>query len=201
MIIGFAGLAGSGKTTAARMLEEEADFVRLPFAGPLKAMGRAFGLTPHEMAGDLKEAPCAALCGRTPRQFLQALGTDFGRNMIGENVWVEAWRRAVEKERLDAVASFCEADPPFNIVVDDVRFPNEVAAIEAMGGVVVRIDRPGAGSASGAGHPSEDVEALGLRQVIVNDDVEVFLADVLRLVRCAQAVEDVRRATHGHAAA
>jgi len=201
MIIGFAGLAGSGKTTAARVLEEEMDFRRLPFAKPLKDMAYAFGLTLREVAGDLKESPCAALCGATPRQFMQRLGTEFGRQMIGEDLWVEAWKRAVEVERLDAIASFCEADPPVFIVVDDVRFPNEVAAIEALGGVVVRIERAGAGSASGGGHASEAVAGLGLTQVIVNGDLEEFQSEVLRLVRCAIAAEEFRRMHDGNAAA
>ncbi len=189
MIIGFAGRAGSGKTTAARMLEEEIGFVRLPFAAPLKAMAAALGLTLRETAGDLKETPCTMLCGKTPRQFMQMLGTEFGREMIGQDLWVEAWKRSAARARHDAMSEQCTTRPDMHIVVDDVRFSNEVAAIEALGGVVVRIDRAGAGSASGAGHASEDVEALGLKQVFVNDDIEDFLTDIMRLVRCALAAE------------
>lgn len=158
MIIGFCGLAGSGKSTAARHLESGHDFRVVPFAGPLKAMARAFGLNHREMAGDLKEAPCDMLGGKTPRQFMQMLGTEFGRQMIGEDVWVNAWRRRVREAHLDAIADLCDEAARASIVADDVRFANEAAAIWGKGGIVVRIARPGAGSASGAGHASEAQE-------------------------------------------
>lgn len=155
MIIGLSGLAGAGKTTAARILEEEAGYDIVPFAGPLKAMTRAFGLTAAEMAGELKESPCDALCGKTPRQFMQWLGTEFGRHMVGPDIWVNAWRRnverAVEVQQMDRTCGYRGR----LIVADDVRFDNEAAAIRAMGGRVIRIERPGAGSRSGAGHASE----------------------------------------------
>lgn len=148
--IGFTGLAGSGKSTAARILADEFCFAILPFAGTLKAMTRAFGLTAREMAGDLKEAPCPALGGKTPRQFMQLLGTEFGRQMIGEDVWVNAWARAADDMDEDFAAGGRAL-----IVADDVRFANEAAAIRARGGRIIRIERPGACSASGAGHESE----------------------------------------------
>lgn len=157
MIIGLCGLAGSGKTTVARMLEAEFGFARVSFAGPLKDMTRALGLSLREMAGDLKEQPCDMLCGKTPRQFMQLLGTEFGRQMIGEDFWVEAWRAAVNRAHLDQIATAC-APVAARIVADDVRFANEAAAIRALGGRVIRIDRPGAGSASGAGHASERID-------------------------------------------
>lgn len=146
IIVGFTGLAGSGKTTAAQVLEDQKGYVRLSFAGPLKAMARAFGLTAREMAGDLKETPSQELCGKSPRQFMQMLGTEFGRNLIGADIWVNAFKRQVDELRLEDV---------YGIVVDDVRFENEVAAIREMGGVLVQIERSGAGSKTGASHVSE----------------------------------------------
>lgn len=182
MIIGFCGLAGSGKSTAARHLEAEQGFAILPFAGPLKAMTRAFGLTAREMAGDLKEAPCEALCGKTPRQFMQLLGTEFGRQMIGEDVWVNAWRRAVDDRWHEVImATGCGDNGPF-VIADDVRFPNEAAEIRALGGRVIRIDRPGAGSASGAGHASEALAFEADATIVNAGDIAAFLRDVEALV-------------------
>jgi hypothetical protein len=41
------------------------------------------------------------------------------------------------------------------VVADDVRFANEAVAVVTLGGYVLRIERVGAGSASGAAHDSE----------------------------------------------
>lgn len=85
---------------------------------------------------------------KTPRIFLQRLGTEWGRQRIHPEIWVEAWRHQLAQE---AVKHFRDE----MIVADDCRFENEAAAIRAEGGKVVRIERPGAGSATGSSHASE----------------------------------------------
>jgi hypothetical protein len=115
-VIGLCGLAGAGKTTAARFMEEEWAFERISFAGPLKAMCMAV-LSLSQSHGPLKEVPDESLCGKSPRQFMQLLGTEFGRELIGPDFWVRQWRAAVEKE--------CLIEGRGLIVADDVRFPNE----------------------------------------------------------------------------
>lgn len=147
LIIGFTGKAGAGKSTAARILKEHAGFEVVPFAAPLKAMCRAFGLSAMEMTVH-KEIPLACLNGKSARQFMQLLGTEFGRKLIGPDMWVEAWRAGL----LEVLADQCGE---LRVVVDDVRFENEAAAIRAEGGFIVCIERVGAGSATGGDHASE----------------------------------------------
>lgn len=166
LVIGLTGLAGAGKSTAADHLVTAHGFVRVKFAGPLKAMLTALGLTQDEIEGSSKELPCDLLCGRTPRQAMQWLGTDFGRNTIGPDLWVRAWTKAAR----DAL----EAGAP-GIVADDVRFPNEAEAIRALGGYVLRIERTGAGSASGSGHASE-AQTVPATITLRNDGAAVDLA-------------------------
>lgn len=137
VLIAFTGLAGAGKTTAAMHLVKHRGFHRVRFAGPLKAMMAALGLDQTEIDGDRKELPCDLLCGKTPRQAMQWLGTEFGRNLIGPDLWIRAWQAAVAAQ---------PAGVP--VVVDDCRFPNEADAIRVLGGTLVRIERPGAGTAS-----------------------------------------------------
>lgn len=144
-VVAFTGLAGSGKSTAAAHLVDAYGYERVRFAGPLKAMLKALGLSDREVDGDLKETPSALLCGKTPRQAMQTLGAEWGRDLIHTNLWISAWRAAVDR--------LPEGMP---VVVDDLRFPNEAEAVRALGGILVRVFRPGAGTLSA--HVSEQHE-------------------------------------------
>ncbi|GHC61771.1 deoxynucleotide monophosphate kinase [Limoniibacter endophyticus] len=150
-VIALAGAAGSGKSTVADHLVDLHGYTRVKFAGPLKDMCRAIGLTDEHIEGGLKEVPADILQGKSPRQFMQALGTEFGRDMIGENFWVGLWEaRAAQHDR---------------VVVDDCRFPNEAAAVRRLGGVVIKLEGRGG---IGFGHASERFDFIA-DAVIQND--------------------------------
>lgn len=168
-VVGFCGRLGSGKTTAARELCK-VGFTRVRFAQPLKDMLAALGCSDAELDGEAKEVPSELLCGSTPRHAMQTLGTEWGRALIGDDLWVSAWR---------ARASSCAL-----VVVDDVRFPNEVAAIHALGGVVVRIERPDA-IGQGAVHTSEE-QPIEPDYILVNSgSIDEFLIALHRLAQRA----------------
>jgi len=76
----------------------------------------------------------------TVREFLQYLGTDIMRS-IDQNVWVNRCLQDIEEEQ------------PILAVIDDCRFPNEVAAIQAAGGKVIGLTRDTEGEDS---HASEN---------------------------------------------
>jgi len=130
LIIGLTGLARCGKSTIAAELERHHGFKRVRFADPLKNMLRVLGLCEAEIEGILKEEPCAKLCGKTPRWAMQTLGTEWGRSIIGSDIWVNAWARLVAEVEGDTVA-------------EDCRFENEAIALHDHGGVVVQVLRPG----------------------------------------------------------
>lgn len=65
-----------------------------------------------------------------------------GGRALAPSLWIDAWRRGLEKLALE---SGSDDDEDLTVVVDDVRFPNEVAAIRALGGAIVRVERPGSG--------------------------------------------------------
>jgi hypothetical protein len=133
MIIAFTGLIGSGKTTAARYLAHKWGFTRIRFAQPMKDMLLALGLNEAHTDGDLKNRPMSALNNHTPRYAMQKLGTEWGRKCMGEDFWINAWLTSVHRHGITEG----------RIVVDDARFPNEYEAIKNLGGVVIRVERPG----------------------------------------------------------
>ena len=170
MIIGLTGLAGSGKSTAARYLVEKHGFTLVKFAGPLKSMMRALGLGDREIEGDLKEAPLAVLNYKTPRYAMQTIGTEWGRELIGENLWVNVAMAGAEIVLRDGG----------RVVIDDCRFSNEADAVRHAGGSIVRLVRSGSGIAGG--HSSEG-QALPCDYTIENNDTigafKLFVESVL----------------------
>ena len=161
-LIGLSGYAGAGKDEAARVLVA-AGWTRVSYADVLREFLVAVDpLVPTPCGIPTRLSALVAQDGyehakRTYpeiRQLLQRLGTDAGRRILGENVWVEAALAAHE--------------PLDRIVVTDCRFPNEADAIRARGGVVVRLDRPGCEPVNG--HVSETaLDGYAFDQVLVND--------------------------------
>lgn len=157
-VVGVVGLAGSGKTTLSNYLVRSLGYTRRPFALPLKRMLGALGLTEEHLEGNgpLKSAACDLLGGHSPRYAMQTLGTEWGRNIMGQDFWVNAWRSGAHRTAL--------------AVADDCRFLNEVDAIHELRGVVIRIHRPGiALDPKVASHASEQIDNLPYDFAVVND--------------------------------
>lgn len=76
----------------------------------------------------------------SPREFLQKVGTEFGRQTIGEGVWIDM-----------LMSSLTEG----NYIVPDVRFNNEAELIIDLGGRVIKTIRIGYEPEDTDGHASE----------------------------------------------
>ncbi|MFC0245850.1 deoxynucleotide monophosphate kinase [Falsochrobactrum ovis] len=142
-VVGLSGVAGSGKSTAAAHLQRQG-YTLVKFAGPLKDMMRAIGLSESQIEGADKENSTQLLQGKTPRYAMQTLGTEWGRNIIGEGFWTFLW----EHRALQLL------DAGHKVVVDDCRFANEAKMVRSLGGIVVRIQGRGGIASS---HESEKV--------------------------------------------
>lgn len=146
LLVGLIGHKGSGKDTAAEVYGQYG-YENLKFADPLKDMlrvifrasGDSEDVIERRIDGDLKEEPCEALRGKTPRYAMQTLGTEWGRDMIGQDVWTNLL--TMKARQFDMV------------VVTDVRFPNEVETVHELGGKVIEVYRPL--SDVDLSHPSE----------------------------------------------
>lgn len=131
---------GSGKSVVANHLVEAHGFRLVKFAGPLKNMVRTLlrdagipvGDVERMVEGDLKEAVIPQL-GVTPRRLMQTIGGEWGRDCIATDFWVHLTKAAI-RTCLAAGTS---------VVVDDMRYPNEMQMILSLGGHCIRIVRPG----------------------------------------------------------
>ena len=146
VILGFTGVLRSGKDSAAAALLEDgatrvsfADVIR-DFLYRLNPAVVHHGVT-YRLALLVDALGWEVFKDTYPevRALLQRCGTDAGRKVLGDDVWVNA-----------AMAGL----PPGDVVVSDVRFPNEADAIRAGGGFIVRVERPGYTAPEGA-HASE----------------------------------------------
>jgi len=163
LVVALCGEKGHGKDTAAAPFLD-CGFQRVAFAGALKAMVRAYleyrGVEPDMIEmyieGSLKETPDDLFGGQCCREFMQKLGTEFGRNMIYDNIWV------------DSFADHCEMYS--KVVCTDLRFPNENQQLAEMGAIRMRVVSPRKKRNQYSLHSSEQhIADLDVDVEIVND--------------------------------
>lgn len=131
VVIGLLGRAGSGKTTAARFLEERYHARVFSFAGPLKDLAKiVWGFSEEQVRGTQAQKEAVdSRWGISPRETFIRLG-EGAREALYDRVWID-----VCFERIRSYLSGCLAyhvvDPARRAicVVDDVRHMNEAQAI------------------------------------------------------------------------
>lgn len=154
ILIGIVGKARTGKDTVAKQLAELLTLETYAFAEPMKTMLKSvFGDHFHEgdRAGICPEA------GVSYRYLMQTLGTEWGRNLINQGLWVnlvekkwEEVKRQTARPVGDGVRGYWT---PKGLVLSDVRFDSEAKWIKDRGGWLIEVVRDGA---AGAGdHVSE----------------------------------------------
>lgn len=151
-LIGICGFTGSGKTElsdgAISQLRGTAykasRTVKIGFSDPLYDMLGVMGVPEDVLRNKARwNEPLDILCGRSTRYACRELGNEFGRERIGVNVWVNI---AIRRASLQRAAGR-------NVVIDNVRYPNEFEAVRNAGGIIVALHRPGL--EIDTSHPSE----------------------------------------------
>lgn len=141
-LVGLVGFIGSGKGTVAETLVNQFNFRQDSFAASLKdAVSVMFDWPRHLLEGDTKESrewreqpdtwwgDKLGISNFTPRYALQYMGTDVLRNHFNQDIWFLTLQNRLRKNSEQ------------NVVISDVRFPNEVKFIQEQGGKIVRIHR------------------------------------------------------------
>jgi len=195
-LIGITGYAQHGKDTTGNYLVEQYGFTRYAFADQLKSM--ALVLNPYvddtysrrlytlvQSAGwdEAKENP-------EIRRFLQVLGTEAVRDHLGEDAWVNALQKRAQDDGLwDRQGPGHKSQ----IVVTDVRFPNEAQFIKKHGGELWRVKRivkkdfamtEDFDNGLGTEHPSEKfIASLKADKTLIArgvDDLYLEIDDIMR---------------------
>lgn len=140
-VVGLVGFIGAGKDTAADYLVNSHGYRRDSFANALKdVVSSVFQWDRDLLEGRTKEsrewreqvdawwAKRLSIPHLTPRWVLQHWGTDVCRTAFHNDIWIASLENRLRTSRDD-------------VVISDVRFPNEITAIHDAGGIVVRIKR------------------------------------------------------------
>lgn len=138
----------SGKTTIANYLLTSG-WRSVSFAAPIKRMViqllTELGLSDDDarrLVNTDKEEIIPAL-RTTARHMMQTLGTEYGRDCIHPEVWLQCWEHVARRH----------LDNGFHVVCDDIRFPNEAALVRRLGGEIWCVTRPA--TERGTTHSSE----------------------------------------------
>lgn len=137
-IIAITGYAGHGKDTVGAILKKQYGFFTVAFADPIRTMlGSLYdeiGVDRNVMHDrDLKEAPIPGL-GVSYRHMAQTLGTEWAREHLSPNFWVDVLKARLVHLRNRKV---------YRVAITDLRFHNEAAAVRDIGGVIWRVQRQG----------------------------------------------------------
>ena len=166
-VIGFAGKMHSGKSFAAKRCQ---DLLRsngyctgiLHFAKAVKDIALDMGWNGVK---DVKG-----------RRLLQLIGTECGRECIDDNVWVDKW--------LNNYHRYIEVNPNLILLVDDVRFENELNCIKNLGGIVIYIKGKESWIKNLFAHKSEKLITKSMTDVVIDnrDKNENRLINSLELI-------------------
>lgn len=128
MIIGFSAGMGAGKTTAIECVQfllkdTKQKIAVVKFAQPLYDMQEFI----YRRISSVHERPADFV---KDRKLLQWLGTDWGRDSINQNLWVNIWKAEALAKQKEGYLVLC----------DDVRFDNEAVELIKLDGIVVKIN-------------------------------------------------------------
>lgn len=181
-VIGLMGYAQVGKDTLASQLVEKHGFTRIAFADVLRDC--LYALNPIVFlnidASVVRLQTIVDAIGwdeakvRYPeiRALLQRLGTEVGREILGNDIWVNT--------------ALAQVKPGGKYVITDMRFPNEYAAVHKLGGKMVRVVREGYGPVND--HWSETaLDGYEADVTLVNDRTPADL--LMSLLACVGLVQ------------
>lgn len=177
-LIALGGQLRAGKDEVAQHLAKKHGYVVMGMSDPLNAALLALNpLIPHTYEADryepglgyvtryqdLHDAVGYVEAKKNPevRRLLQVLGTEVGRNMISQDVWVNMAERTIREHWAENK----------KVVITAVRFPNEIEMVRRLGGTTVWIERASEARTDAQG----EILAHASENSVSADDFEHFL--------------------------
>lgn len=157
-LIAFTGGMQSGKTTAAKGFRKNLGFALYSFADPIRKVMRALGVPNKNLNSD-KDLVIPEF-GASARWMMQSFGTEWGRTLINDRIWLDMMSRRLLTARK-------EGKP---VVIDDVRFDNEAELVLQQKGIVIKLER---GDAPTNAHESEMGVSDGFVTIVIENEGSV----------------------------
>lgn len=204
-LIGLGGKLGSGKDAFADILVEQFGFHKLGMSDVLA--DALYTLNPMILV-PVEESDSAFWSQRSKpvryqliieergyveakkipevRRLLQVLGTEVGREMLGQNIWSDGARRRIQALR-------AQRHP---VVITGLRFPNEINMVTEEGGETAYVLRPEAElthmeTSAASAHVSEGAGPQQFSRVFMNDRTLDHLTDLATEWAFAQGLPTV----------
>lgn len=170
MIVGlYSNVPQSGKSTVGRVFQN-AGYKKLSFATPvkqsLKVVLEALGVIEPDayLWGEKKDIVIPEL-GVTGGYLMSSYATTYMRDMIDEDIWLDALKRHVV--------------PGLNYVIDDLRFYNEYRWLVGAGGIAIKVNRTGAIKQGRVASSEGQLNRVDFDYILDNDG---SLADLVKKV-------------------
>ena len=135
MIVGVHGPLNGGKDTVATLIQEiyPGKFNRYAFAKPIKeACQIMFGFSSYQIEDRVIKEEIDPFWGFSPRKVMQLLGTEYGRDMLRKDVWIQRARLEVEINKKKNL----------HTIITDVRFENEAEWVRSENAILIRLKVP-----------------------------------------------------------
>lgn len=174
MILGITGGARHGKDTIANFIcERVSKTKKVSFAEPLKRASQELFKGFGKIDWEAKDSEYLPIEGHhTVRDLYIAMGKGL-REFLDANFWIKL-----------ALLDILISAKTHNVIITDVRYPNEATAIRAIGGKIVKVVRPSLLPYSDAEKQIDNIAADKL--VINNKDLvaleRLVFSDVLSML-------------------
>lgn len=199
MLVAFSGFKRAGKDEAAKVLIDEYGFKRVALADAVKKLALAIDpIIEQRRDHTLRLSDYIAAVGAEKakehpevRRLYQRIGTEGGRNLFGEDFWVDLLDKNVN-DLWDSSTRYVLTDARFlnegQWVLGRGRYHGRTDLFESGRGVLAWIDRPGLKS---DGHASESGELYDMADFIIRN--ETTIEELHEDVRFMMAIKGIEK--------